>query len=112
MQNMILVSLRLKSGMEAILIASSREGLQEKIEMDQSYEKSADESGVYSNDSKNSGNSSWVFWANEIADPETFDPPILQSSNLLGNENAISCNWSSIGTSGLQGKCIGYSLKR
>ena len=42
-----------------------------KIEMDQSYRKSEDESGVYSNNS--SHDSSWEFLEGEIADPDVFN---------------------------------------
>ena len=65
-----------------------------KMEMDRSYRKS-DESGVYSNDSSsNSMDSSWEFLQDEVADPKVFDPPILQSSNLMVKR--INYNISSI----------------
>ena len=66
-----------------------------KIEMDQSYRKSEDESGVYSNNSSaNSHDSSWEFLEDEIAEPDVFNPPILQSSNIV--EKRACYNLSSI----------------
>ena len=78
----------------ANVIAMKPTGVPVKMEMDLSYNKS-DESGIYSNNSATSSHdSSWEFLADEIADPEVFDPPILQSSNLEGNR--ISYNISTI----------------
>ena len=78
--------------------------LGEKIEMDGSYQggmNKSNESGVFSNESNNSEgmdsrNSSWIFWKNEIMDPDTFDPPCLQSTNLESNEQRITCDLSSL----------------
>lgn len=65
-----------------------------KMEMDRSYRKS-DESGVFSNDNSTSSmDSSWEFLQDEVADPKVFDPPILQSSNLMVKR--INYNISSI----------------
>ena len=93
--------------MENILIASQtaevENGIQEKIEMDQSYQNqaiAADESGVFTNESNSmnvtGSDSSWNLWENEITDPKAFMLPILHSSNLNGNENVIYCSLSSI----------------
>lgn len=77
------------------LVRQPKSGVLVKIEMDQSYRRSEDESGVFSNNSSaNSHDSSWEFLEDEIADPDVFDPPILQSSNLMGNR--MSYNISSI----------------
>ena len=84
-------------------IATETNELRGKIEMDQSYQERnlSNESGVFSNESGNSKentaeNSSWEFWENEIADPTAFDPPFLQSTNLLENKNMVQCSFSSI----------------
>ena len=55
-----------------------------KIEMDRSFQQgnNSGESGVFSNNSATSIDSSWEHFEDEIVDPEVFDPPILQSSNL------------------------------
>ena len=81
--------------MEVENLARQPTDLLVKIEMDRSYRKSENESGVFSNNSSaNSHDSSWEFLEDEIADPEVFDPPILQSSNLSGNR--LCYNISSI----------------
>ena len=93
--------------MEAIMMANELEVVNlEKIEMDNSYQVDAsktEESGVFSNESgdiivieSDSRNSSWNFWKNEIVDPDTFDPPILQSTNLEEVEQRVSCELSSV----------------
>ena len=68
-----------------------------KIEMDQSYENGG-ESGVFSqgSTSANETTESWEFFEDEISDPEKFDPPILNSTNLEGNKCRIMCSISSI----------------
>ena len=58
----------------------------EKLEMDRSYRpgEETEESGVFSNNSgATSHDSSWECIEDEVADPAVFDPPILQSSNLM-----------------------------
>ena len=81
--------------MEVESVARQPNELLAKIEMDRSYRKSENESGVFSNNSSaNSHDSSWEFLEDEIADPDVFDPPILQSSNLNGIR--LSYNISSI----------------
>ena len=93
--------------MEQLLIASQLpEGILEqagKREMDRSYQAPGDatnESGVFSNESTDSktmnSDSSWNLWENEITDPKAFVLPILQSSNLNGNDRVIYCSLSSI----------------
>ena len=99
--------------MEAILLATDMPIEREKIEMDGSYKKVANESGIFSNDSNNStGSSAWDFWKDEIADPEIFDPPILQSTNLMENDKAISCNWSSITGASASGNIAKFPEER
>ena len=68
-----------------------------KVEMDRSYENDA-ESGFYSsaNESSNSKDSSWVIFEGEIADPNQFDPPVLQSSNLFEKKCNMVCSVSAI----------------
>ena len=97
-----------------------------KIEMDQSYQERnrTKESGIFSNESETSrenitADSSWDFWENEIADPKSFNPPFLQSTNLLDNKEAITCSFSSIDESGVSSKgkinlytCTKYEMPR
>ena len=97
-----------------------------KIEMDQSYQErnQSKESGVFSNESGISGenataDSSWDFWENEIADPKSFNPPFLQSTNLMENKEVVTCSFSSIDESGVSSKgktrfsnCISHKLCR
>lgn len=72
--------------MEVDKIAEENQGqIVTKIEMDRSFHQgnNSGESGVFSNNSSaTSINSSWEHFEDEIVDPEVFDPPILQSSNL------------------------------
>ena len=68
-----------------------------KVEMDQSYEND-DESGFVSsaNENSTSNGSAWQFHEGEISDPDKFDPPVLQSSNLFDKKCRMVCSVSAI----------------
>ena len=68
-----------------------------KVEMDQSYEND-DESGFASNATENSASSgsAWQFFEGEISDPDKFNPPVLQSSNLFDKKCRMVCSVSAI----------------
>ena len=72
--------------------------LPRKLEMDLSYEKgnNSRESGVYSNESGSiaSANVSWECFLDEVADPNVFDPPIMNSSGIKNLR--IPCSVSTI----------------
>ena len=86
--------------MEAKLVAKTfTDGeLPHKLELDLSYGKgnSSGESGVYSNGSGStaSANASWECFLDEVADPDVFDPPILNSSGIKNIR--IPCSVSTI----------------
>ena len=94
--------------MESVMIANELEVVNlVKIEMDNSYAidmEKTEESGVFSNESgdingSDSRDSSWNFWKNEIVDPDTFDPPILQSTNLRDVDGHVTCELSTVSDS-------------
>ena len=68
-----------------------------KVEMDRSYENDA-ESGFFSSANENSASngSSWEIFEGEVADPNHFDPPVLQSSNLYEKKCRMVCSVSAI----------------
>ena len=94
----VIPKFRLKSKMNVMSALTERtEDVVIKVEMDRSYE-NEDESGFVSsaNEVSTSTSSAWQFYEGEIADPNQFDPPVLQSSNLFDKKCRMVCSVSAI----------------